>query len=234
MGEPFVQACQAALVLLISHGLCVLIIMYYDLSGRWSEYSINKHRSVTLYDYWVGWRSFCVDLVLMFVPFMTACFTYSAKRINDSQDDVMTAATKLVGGYVLGKLWAFVVHYALHFPWLYHFHRKHHLNPRKIVASAAWQDSFVEYAVMELPSLAITVLLFPTHFPVLLLHFCWHGWDGACGHSGFSAPGFLGLLFDGEYHYYHHCYLTVNYAEIEVLDKFFGTHHSQRKKTLSQ
>jgi sterol desaturase/sphingolipid hydroxylase (fatty acid hydroxylase superfamily) len=156
MGGPFVQACQAALVLLISHGLCVLIIMYYDLSGRWSEYSINKHRSVTLYDYWVGWRSFCVDLVLMFVPFMTACFTYSAKRINDSQDDVMTAATKLVGGYVLGKLWAFVVHYALHFPWLYHFHRKHHLNPRKIVASAAWQDSFVEYAVMELPSLPIS------------------------------------------------------------------------------
>ena len=38
---------------------------------------------------------------------------------------------------------------------------------------------------------------------------------------------FSGYLFDGEYHYYHHAHLTVNYAELEILDKLFGTHHSQ-------
>ena len=86
---------------------------------------------------------------------------------------------------------------------------------------------------MELPSFAITVLLFPTHFVVHLFHFVLHGWDGACGHSGFKAPGWLGAMFDGEYHYYHHAFLTVNYAELEFLDKLFGTHHSQRQtKTL--
>ena len=141
----------------------------------------------------------------------------------------MESATKLVAGYVLGKVWAFAVHYALHHPALYRFHRRHHLNPKAVVASAAWQDSFVEYALMELPSFGICVLLFPTHLATHLLHFAWHGWDGACGHSGFGgAPGLLGWLFDGEYHYYHHCYLTVNYAEIEVLDKLLGTHHSQQ------
>lgn len=36
-----------------------------------------------------------------------------------------------------------------------------------------------------------------------------------------------GNLFDGEYHYYHHAHLTINYAELEFLDKLFGTHHSQ-------
>ena len=36
-----------------------------------------------------------------------------------------------------------------------------------------------------------------------------------------------GYFFDGEYHYYHHAHLTINYAELEILDKLFGTHHSQ-------
>jgi len=58
----------------------------------------------------------------------------------------------------------------------------------------------------------------------------WHGYDGACGHSGFAGPGVLGFLFDGEYHYYHHSHLTVNYAELEILDKLCGTHHTQRRK----
>ena len=33
----------------------------------------------------------------------------------------------------------------------------------------------------------------------------------------------------GTYHYHHHAHLTVNYAELEFLDKLFGTHHSQKR-----
>jgi hypothetical protein len=88
---------------------------------------------------------------------------------------------------------------------------------------------------MELPSFALTLWLFPTHFLTHLLHFCFHGYDGAAGHSGFKGvPGVLGYLFDGESHYYHHLYLTVNYAEIEFIDMIMGTHHSQRKKVVQQ
>lgn len=143
----------------------------------------------------------------------------------------MQSTIKLVTGYVVGKLWAFCVHYALHFPSLYPFHRRHHQNPKKLVASAAWEDSLIEHIVMELPSFGICIMLLPTRFIVHCAHFCWHGMDGAAGHSGFRAPGWLGYLFDGEYHYYHHARLTVNYAELEVLDKVFGTHHTQRRDT---
>lgn len=152
--------------------------------------------------------------------------------MKECQDSVVLSLAKLMFGYILGKMWAYIVHYALHFPSLYRFHRRHHRNPKSVVASAAWEDSFVEYAIMELPSFGICVLLLPSHFIVHLIHFAWHGWDGACGHSGYSAPGFLGSLFNGEYHYYHHAYLNINYAEIEAIDKFFGTHHSQRKNKL--
>jgi len=137
---------------------------------------------------------------------------------------------KLGSGFFIGKIWAFVVHYFLHMPSLYRFHRRHHMNPKKVIATGAWEDSFVEYALMEIPSFCITILCFPTHFSVHLLHFAWHGWDGASAHSGFAAPGVLGWLFDGEYHYYHHAYLNINYAELEIIDKLAGTHHSQQPK----
>jgi len=80
-------------------------------------------------------------------------------------------------------------------------HRRHHCNPKHLVASAAWDDTFLEYAIMEVPPFAMTLLLFPLHLWVHMLHFCWHSWDGACGHSGFWAPGVLGYIFDGKYHY---------------------------------
>lgn len=226
----FEQAIAATLTLFVSHLLCVGILMYLDLSGRWKQYSLHPQRSVTRTDYYSGIRSFVADLILLFIPSMTICFTYQADAIENCQDSLPVAFGKLIAGYVSGKAWATAVHYLLHLPSLYKFHRRHHCNPRKIVASAAWEDSFVEYTVMELPSFAMSVLVFPTYLYVHLLHFCFHGIDGAAGHSGFKAPGLLGYLFDGEYHYYHHAHLTVNYAELEILDKLLGTHHSQKKK----
>ena len=227
--DAAIQAAQAMVALAVSHTFCVSIVMYHDLTGKWAPYSINPNRNVTIEDYKVGMKSFAFDLAFLFFPFLTACFYCRASEIAHSTDSIALAIAKFAAGYVLGKVWAFWIHYVLHHPKLYHFHRRHHRNPRAIVAAAAWEDSKVEYAVMELPSFAITVLLFPTHFYVHLFHFALHGWDGACGHSGFKAPGLLGSMFDGEYHYYHHAHLTVNYAELEFLDKMFGTHHSQKQ-----
>jgi hypothetical protein len=76
------QALQAAVVLAVSHGVCCSMIMYFDLTGKWSDYSLHKNRSVTIYDYLDGWKSFCVDLILLFLPFLTFCFWYRAKEIN--------------------------------------------------------------------------------------------------------------------------------------------------------
>jgi sterol desaturase/sphingolipid hydroxylase (fatty acid hydroxylase superfamily) len=227
-------ACSALLTcaaLVVSHLACSSIVMHMDLSGKWAPYSLHKKRVATAKDYVDGWRSFCADQLLMFLPFMTFCFWYSADKINNCTDTLLVSVAKLGTGYLMGKMWATFVHYMLHFPSLYRFHRRHHHNPNRVVASAAWDDSLVEYALMELPSFGITVLIFPTHFLVYIVHFFLHGYDGAANHSGFSGvPGILGYLFDGEYHYHHHNLLSVNYAEIELIDKLFGTHHSYRLK----
>lgn len=223
---------QAALVLYFSHGLAVAILMYLDLSGKWDPYALSKNRpsdvSVRFQNYWVGWKSFCVDIVFLFIPFVMLCCYSRADAITDSRDRFQDSAIKLLSGYFLGKLWAFAIHYVLHFKPFYRFHRRHHRNPANLVASAAWDDSIEEYLIMEIPSFCLTLLAFPTHWFVHLAHFALHGIDGACGHSGFAAPGILGYIFDGTYHYYHHAFLTVNYAEVEFIDKLFGTHHSQK------
>jgi len=229
--QAFQHALQAALTLVVSHAVGVGIVMYMDLSGRWERYAICKSRSKkTMADYWPGWKSFCVDLVLVFIPCVTLLIWFQADAIFRSRDTVPQATAKLVSGYVLGKIWAAGAHYLLHHPRLYAIHRRHHQKPAHLVASSAWEDSFIEYAVMEMPSFGLTLCIFPTLWWMHLMHFVWHGMDGASSHSGFKAPGLLGFLFDGEYHYYHHAHLTVNYAELEILDKLFGTHHSQKER----
>ena len=228
----FQLALQAAFVLFVSHGIACAIVMYKDLSGQWEKYAINKKRPADRrHSYWVGWRSFCVDLFALFVPLITLILSFKVDAIQRSTDNWHTSITKLLTGYTLGKIWAFVIHYALHHPKLYRFHRRHHRAPSNMVASASWDDSFIEYAVMEIPSFALTLLFFPTNWYIHLAHFALHGVDGAAGHSGFAgAPGILGWIFDSEYHYYHHAHLTVNYAEMEIIDKLFGTHHSQQER----
>jgi hypothetical protein len=137
------------------------------------------------------------------------------------------------------------------YPSLYKIHKKHHGHPRNLVASKSWDDSIIEYIIMELPAFGLTVACFPTHLMFHYVHFIWHGYDGAAGHSGFgivedetepskathhhAAPNslarfILSYLFDGTYHYYHHAYLNMNYGEIEFLDYAMNTHHTQLQK----
>ena len=133
----------------------------------------------------------CTSCCLNFFLHCSSLFVSFLLFLAECADSLATAFAKLASGYVIGKVWAFGVHYILHFPYFYRWHRQHHCNPKTLVASRAWQDSLVEYAMMELPSFAMTIILFPTRLWVHLLHFAWHGWDGACSHSGFCAPGVL-------------------------------------------
>ena len=189
----FDHALQAATSLMISHGLAVALVMYMDLSGKWTPYAICKSRPKKhAFDYWKGCKSFCVDLIALFIPCMTWSIWYKADAIFQAQDNLYQSAIKFMSGYVLGKIWACAIHYILHHPKLYQFHRRHHQKPANMVASSAWDDSFVEYAIMEIPSFGLTLFCFPTHWWVHLAHFALHGMDGAAGHSGFKAPGILG------------------------------------------
>ena len=194
------RACQAAASLVIAHLLGVGYIMYMDLSKRWAPYALCKSRPTkTMMDYLPGLQSLAFDIAFLFIPCLTVCLWFQSDAIvfdtttMDAQAFVHSAI-KCVSGYVLGKLWAFVIHYILHHPRLYKYHKKHHQKPADLVASAAWDDSAVEYAIMELPSFCLTLFAFPTFWWFHLAHFALHGLDGACGHSGFKAPGIMGMF----------------------------------------
>mmetsp|Transcript_35547 Transcript_35547/g.85998 ORF Transcript_35547/g.85998 Transcript_35547/m.85998 type:complete len:215 (-) Transcript_35547:1369-2013(-) len=201
------RAVQAATSLVVAHLAGVGFIMYMDLSGRWDSYALCTNRSPkTVSSYLPGIQSLVADTVFLFLPCLTLCLRYQADAIvfdttipsgdrisNDTNDlEWLYVGAKLVAGYVLGKVWAFGVHYILHHPKLYRYHKRHHQKPTELVASASWDDSYVEYAVMELPSFCITLLVFPNYWVVHLMHFALHGLDGAAGHSGFKAPGIMG------------------------------------------
>ena len=195
------RALQAATSLVVAHLCGVGYIMYMDLSGRWTPYALCKNRpSKTMSDYLPGLQSLAFDLVFLFLPCLTLCLWYQENVIVFGSspatfDDWLQAVIKFVSGYVLGKVWAFAIHYLLHHPRLYRFHKKHHQKPADLVASASWDDSAVEYAIMELPSFCLTLFVFPTYWWFHLAHFALHGLDGACGHSGFKAPGIMGTFW---------------------------------------
>ncbi|KAL7540383.1 hypothetical protein ACHAXR_010067 [Thalassiosira sp. AJA248-18] len=231
LSTPFVRALLAAATLFTSHLVCALIIMYYDLSGQWTKYALVENRPIgSAADYLIGLKSFIADILFVFVPFTTLCFWYKGEQIDGTTDSLLVSLIKLGYGYILGKLWATIIHYVLHHPILYQFHKRHHSLASALVASKAWEDSWFEYCCMEIPSLAIAIVLFPTHLSIHMVHFALHGYDGASNHSGFAPPGILGYLFNGEYHYYHHRYLNVNYAEVEIIDMLCGSHHTQNTK----
>lgn len=235
MIQALFRSIQAASLLTVSHLICVYYIYYNDLvTKQWAKYALNKKRIVTKKHYIDGLINFCFDVIFLLIPCLTLCFHRSGDAISNCEDNPVVSIGKLAAGYVVGKIWAFGVHYLLHMPWLYKIHRAHHLNTKVLVASAAWKDSFLEHALMEVPSFAMGIILFPTHMNIHLMHFVFNGYDGAAGHSGFAGMGGLNAIFDGEYHYYHHSRLTVNYAELEFLDKLCGTHHSQKESKATE
>ena len=201
LATAFFHALQAATALVTAHLLGVGFIMYMDLSNKWAPYALCKSRPTkTMSNYLPGLTSLAFDITFLFLPCLTACLWCQADTIIfnasalTSTNDFAQAAIKCFSGYVLGKTWAFAIHYLLHHPKLYRFHKKHHQKPAELVASAAWEDSAMEYTIMELPSFCLTLFAFPTFWWFHLAHFALHGLDGAAGHSGFKAPGIMGMF----------------------------------------
>lgn len=212
--------CAASLV--VSHTAACLFVACMDLTGSWAEYAIDKRRIVTWRHYARGLRSFYSDMVA-FVPIVAVAIALSLDDIADCADAHWVSICKTIAGYALGKLWSYFAHLALHSKRLYPWHRRHHAHVESLVASHAWLDSWFEYVLMEIPSFCIAIIFFPTHLAFHILAFTWHGVVAAGDHSGFKPAGFVGAIFDGEYHYVHHRQLHVNFAEIEALDWIFGT-----------
>ncbi len=82
LSDPFALAAQSAIALVLSHGLCCGIIMYYDLTGKWAKYTLHKTRCVSVQDYIDGAKSLFADLFLLFLPFLTICYWFREKEIR--------------------------------------------------------------------------------------------------------------------------------------------------------
>lgn len=75
-------ALQSALALFVSHLICVAIVMYFDLTGKWDAHKLHKKRNVSITDYRVGLVNFVKDLTLLFVPFLAICFSYRLDAVQ--------------------------------------------------------------------------------------------------------------------------------------------------------
>jgi sterol desaturase/sphingolipid hydroxylase (fatty acid hydroxylase superfamily) len=185
-----------------------------------------------------GFRSFLVDTLCFQLPALSLCTT---ARISDimrstTEDTVIVSLLKMLLGYQIGRLWAAFAHRVMHLRPLYRFtHKRHHVPIGELVASGAFEDSVIEYCLMEVPAMTLLFVVAPPSVPMLFLFFMWHGFSAASDHAGMSFTRENGgdwlhrNFFDGEYHYWHHKLSVVNYAESEWIDKIFGTHHSQRR-----
>lgn len=86
----------SAVTLAASHLLCVGIVMYFDLTGRWDGYKLHKTRNVSVKDYAKGLANFAKDLALLFVPFMTVCYAVRVQEIRGELGVVRTTLLLLL------------------------------------------------------------------------------------------------------------------------------------------
>lgn len=231
LNEAIISALKIGACFLASFTTCAAIVMHFDLSGKWNKYTMEKRkRDVTVNDYLRGYIGLLPKFVFIFLPVISVVCYIRRDELHNCQDPWYVSLLKLYIGNSFGIIWAGVIHYILHHPKLYKYHKAHHYSSTKHMTATAYGEvSFVEYCVLDIPLFALSLFLFPTHFPLYLIHFAWHGWDEASAHCGFNPPGVLSYFFDGEFHFHHHENPNVNFSEFGLLDKILGTHHTQLK-----
>ena len=100
---------------------------------------------------------------------------------------------------VINRLWAMGVHWLMHESKLLYraVHKRHHCQIRDFCALSAWQDSTLEFVLMEVFGVFLFAQLFnplPWHFHVLFALI--NGVGAAIDHSAFYIPG---TIIDGRY-----------------------------------
>lgn len=194
--------------LVVSHLLMVLFIAFHDISGRWDKYSLKYQRS--------SWRtyaqhapSFFFDVGVLLAPALLV-FGYAYDAVlyepllphGDWQQDGVRVAALLGGATinnVINRLWAMGVHWLMHESKILYraVHKRHHCQIRDFCALSAWQDSTLEFVLMEVFGVFLFAQLFnplPWHFHVLFALI--NGLGAAIDHSAFYIPG---TLIDGRY-----------------------------------
>lgn len=192
--------------LVISHMVTVLFIAFHDISGRWDKYSLKYHKS-TWQTYGQHAASFFFDVIFLLAPALFIfAYYYDAVLFeplclhgNWQRDSVRVVALFIgaVINNIINRLWAMGIHWLMHeSKFLYRLvHKKHHCQIRDLCALAAWQDTILEFVLMEVFGVFLFAQFFnplPWHFHVMLASY--NGIGGAIDHSAFYIPG---TILDG-------------------------------------
>lgn len=189
------------LSLVVSHLATVLFIAFQDISGRWDKYSLKYQRS-TWWTYAQHAPSFAFDVAFLLAPALLAFgYGYDAVLFQPlcphgdwRRDGVRVAALfgAAIINNIINRLWAMCVHWLMHESKLLYkaVHKRHHCQIRDLCALSAWQDTTLEFVLMEVFGVFLFAQLFnplPWHFHVILASY--NGIGGAIDHSAFYIPG---------------------------------------------
>jgi len=226
-------AMVVVVALSVSHLTMVYYIAYHDIKGHWDAYSLKYQRN-TVWTYVRHAPSFFTDIFFLLFPSLALYAYFYHKETFEpiiQKDEshlynIIRFVALCIGtcvNNIINRLWAMFIHWVMHeIPWLYRsFHKQHHCRIRDFCAASSWQDTLVEFLLMEVLGVFILANLFnplPWQFNVAMA--VYNGVGGAIDHSGFYIPN---TWIDGRYHWDHHMLVNVNFSEIEMLDKAFGT-----------
>lgn len=191
--------------LVLSHLATVIYIAYHDISGKWDKYSL-KYQQSTWWTYAQHWTSFAFDVTFLLAPSLVAFGYYYHDIVSQSlciyhgeEDSGRRNAMRIIVlsfsallNNIINRLWAMAVHWLMHqSKTLYRLvHKKHHCQIRDLCASSAWQDTTLEFVLMEVLGVFLFAQFFnplPWHFHVILASY--NGIGGAIDHSAFYIPG---------------------------------------------
>lgn len=198
--------------LIVSHLGTVSYIAYHDLSGHWDAYSLKYQRN-TAHTYTKHLPSFFFDVGCLLLPSLVAfgyfydstvwspIFVHQQAWRNWTAFSVLLASAVL--NNIINRLWAMAIHWWMHVDkHLYQsVHKKHHCSIKDMCALSAWEDTALEFVLMEVLGVFLFAQFFnplPWQFHVLLA--LYNGMGGAIDHSGFYIPG---TIMDGRYATWH-------------------------------
>lgn len=120
--------------------------------------------------------------------------------------------------YILHTVWFYFSHRLMHQRFLWkHVHYVHH-QYKDTIPYAAIYCHYLEHAIVNLMSLVIGPILFPSDYIILRLWLHGGTMYSINAHNAVSRRDFLGN------HDLHHLFYKYNYGTGMIMDKIFGTY----------
>jgi sterol desaturase/sphingolipid hydroxylase (fatty acid hydroxylase superfamily) len=147
---------------------------------------------------------------------INVCITCTIMQFTkfDNKAITITEILKLPMYVLLIDLYLFIVHKLLHTPFLYKYHKQHHIS-NLVAASSVFDADVVEHIILNVGSFFIPyfILGWPNIFVLIGLLYITR--SSISSHAGYNGS---------KHHNKHHQLLAVNFgAGLYFWDKIFGT-----------